>query len=187
VRIVGRAGRHSLPLQLIMRHFTVVCILFLLLMLVSGEYNISTYAGIGCGDGLVATSAVLTNPFGVSIDSSGNLYIADTYAHKVRKVDSATNLVSTVAGSGNEAYSGNGGKATSAELQTPIKVALDASKNIYIADQNNNVIRKVTVSTGIITTVAGKGSTAGTVTDSIAATSSKLYYPSDIALGMLNF
>ena len=157
----------------------------LLLLVVSGEYNITTYVGIGNGDGLTATSAVLTSPFGVALDSSRNLYIADTYANKVRKVDSTTNLMSTVAGSGIDDYSGDAGAATSAAFQIPIKVALDSSNNIYIADQNNNVIRKVTVSTGIITTVAGKASTTGTVTDGIAATSSKLYYPSDITVGTL--
>ncbi len=155
----------------------------LLLLVVSGEYSITTYVGIGNGDGLTATSAVLTSTFGVTLDSSSNMYIADTYANKVRKVDSTTNLISTVAGSGIDEYSGDGGVATSAGFQIPIKVALDSSNNIYIADQNSNVVRKVTVATGIITTVAGKASTVGTVTDNVAATSSKLYYPSDVTVG----
>ena len=167
-----------------MRHVVVLYVLSLM-VLVYGEYNVSTYAGIGSGDGVAATSAFLTSPTGVVLDSSGNLYIADCFGHKVRKVDSGTNLVSTVAGSGSEGYSGNGGKATSAEMLKPLQIALDSSNNIYIAEQTSHVIRKVTVSTGIITVVAGKGSSVGTVSDNIAATSSKLYFPSDIVLGTL--
>lgn len=157
----------------------------LFLLVVCGEYNITTYVGIGYGDGLPATSAALTFPYGIALDSSENLYIADTYAHKVRMIGSATNLMSTVAGCGLEDYTGDAGAATSAAIKAPIKIALDSSNNIYIADQNNNVIRKVTVSTGIITTVAGKGSTVGSVVDNTAATNSKLYYPSDVTLGTL--
>ena len=168
-----------------MRLLTAVLIALLLLM-VCGEYNITTYVGIGSGDGLPATSAALTYPHGITLDSSENLYIVDTIAEKVRKIGSATNLMSTVAGCGIEDYTGDAGVATSAALNVQFGgIGLDSSNNIYIADRNNNVIRKVTVSTGIITTVAGKGSTVGSVIDNTAATSSKLYYPSDVTLGTL--
>ena len=145
---------------------------------------IETVAGTGSGDGGVATSGMLNTPTGVKVDSSGNMYIADSYNHKIRKVTN-TGTISTVAGTGYANYYGISIQATSASLNYPYGIGLDSSNNIYIADRNNNVIRKVTVSTGIITTVAGKGSTVGSVIDNTAATNSKLYYPSDVTLGTL--
>jgi len=122
---------------------------------------ITTVAGNGTpgysGDGGVATSAELYYPSGVAIDSAGNIYIADAMNNRIRKVTVSTGDISTVAGNGSEGYSGDGGPATSAEMNTPYEVALDASGNIYISDSNNYRVREVAVSTGIITTVAGTG------------------------------
>ncbi|MEI7978946.1 MAG: T9SS type A sorting domain-containing protein [Bacteroidota bacterium] len=138
---------------------------------------ISTVAGNGIagyfGDGSLATSSRLDHPSGVAIDVSGNIYIADGYNHKIRKVTASTGIISTVAGNGTYGYGGDGSVATSANLNTPTGVAIDGSGNIYIADLLNHRIRKVTASTGIISTVAGNG-TNGYGGDGSVATSANL-------------
>jgi RHS repeat-associated protein len=120
---------------------------------------ITTVAGDGIqgysGDGGPAVQAKLRHPSGVIVDGSGNIYIADTLNHCIRKVDTS-GIITTVAGNGTEGYSGDGGPAAQAKLRHPSGVAVDASGNIYIADTHNNRIRKVDTS-GIITTVAGDG------------------------------
>src|SRR5207247_899789 len=120
---------------------------------------ITTVAGDGsatfAGDGGAATSASLNGPFGVALDASGNLYVADLNNYRIRKVAAATGIITTVAGNGSPAFAGDGGTATSASLDSPTGVALDASGNLYIADFGNQRIRKVAAATGIITTVAG--------------------------------
>ena len=122
---------------------------------------ISTVAGNGRngneGGGGLATSASLAWPQGIAVDVSGNIYIADTSNRSIFKVTKSTGIITTVAGNGQYGYSGNGGQATSAVIGSPVSVAVDASGNIYIADYYNYRIRKVTKSTGIITTVAGNG------------------------------
>jgi uncharacterized protein (TIGR03437 family) len=129
---------------------------------VSASGIITTVAGNGSGsfashpgDGGPATSVPLS-PFGVAVDASGNLFIADSGNGRIRKV-SASGIITTVAGGGNGSFSGDGGPATSASLQGPFGVTVDASANLFIADSLNNRIRKVSAS-GIITTVAGSGS-----------------------------
>src|ERR1035437_2772384 len=138
--------------------------------------SISTVAGDNAqgysGDGSVATSAELYYPHGAAVDSAGNIYIADTFNSSIRKVDTSGNI-STVAGNGTGGYSGAGSAATSAELYDPTGVAVDSAGNIYIADQLNNRIRKVDVSTGNISTVAGNG-TQGYSGDLNTATSAEL-------------
>ena len=139
---------------------------------------ISTVAGNGSagysGDGGAATAAELNEPLGVTVDASGNLYIADYVNNVIRKV-TPSGIIGTVAGNGTGGYSGDGGAATAAELYGPVGVAVDASGNLYIADYFNNRIRKVTPS-GIIGTVAGNG-TEGYSGDGGAATAAGLYYP----------
>src|SRR6267143_3766957 len=115
----------------------------LVLALPALSQTINTVAGGGAGDGGAATSASLNFPSGVALDASGNLYIADQFNHRIRKVAAATGIIATVAGNGSPAFAGDGGAATSASLNYPDRVALDASGNLYIADQRNNRIRKV--------------------------------------------
>lgn len=120
---------------------------------------ISTIAGNGStgatGDGGLATNATITSPTGVAADARGNVYIASAPLGKVRKVD-VTGLITLFAGAGPAGYSGDGGAATSATLNSPYSVATDAAGNVYISDTNNSVIRKVT--NGAISTIAGSGS-----------------------------
>ncbi len=145
---------------------------------------ISTIAGTGTagysGDGGQATSARLYSPNGVRVAASA-LYIADSNNDRIRKVDLATGIITTVAGTGTAGYSGDGGLATAAQLYTPYNVALDAANNLYIADYGNQRIRKVDAATGIITTIAGTG-TAGTTGDGGPATSAQIYYPTGVAV-----
>ena len=119
---------------------------------------ITTVAGNGTsialryfGDGGNGTNALLNNPAGVAVDASGNVFIADTSNHRIRKVDT-NGIITTIAGNGTNGYSGDGGPATSAKLYGPSGIACDTSGNFFIADTGNNVIRKVNPS-GIITTV----------------------------------
>ncbi len=123
---------------------------------------ISTIAGNGTegfsGDGDAATHASLHSPGGIYVDKSGNLYIADTFNHRIRKVDTK-GTISTIAGNGTEGFSGDGGPATLASLLKPWDVTVDQEGNIYIADTFNHRIRRVDVQLGVITTVAGSGPT----------------------------
>lgn len=118
---------------------------------------ISTIAGDGSngniGDGGPATAARFYSPYGLAMDAAGNIYIADHRNHKVRKVDMATGIVTTVVGTGTAGTSGDGGSATAAEIEYPVGLAIDATNNLYIADYVGT-IRKVNLSTGIISTHA---------------------------------
>ncbi len=146
---------------------------------------ISTIAGTGTGgysgDGLPATSATIKRPYNVNLDASGNIYFGDYNGNNViRKITVSTGIISTVAGnkSGNGGYSGDGGAATSASLNYPADVILDDSGNLYITDYKNNRIRKVDISTGLISTVVGTGaSTATSIGDGGAATSAIINGP----------
>jgi uncharacterized protein (TIGR03437 family) len=124
---------------------------------------ISTIAGTGSagffGDGGPALNAQFnfgaTQTIGMAADSQGNLYVADVFNHRIRRID-AQGMITTVAGNGNAGFSGDGGPAQSAALNRPHSVAVDGAGNLYIADTNNNRIRKVSTS-GTITTIAGGG------------------------------
>jgi len=143
--------------------------------------NIATVAGKGLagytGDGGPATNAKLNKPRGVFVDASGDIYIADTDNHRIRKVDAGTQQISTVAGTGSGGFSGDGGPATSAELKGPEGVFVDESGNIFIADTDNHCIRKVDAATQEINTVAGIGGSSGFEGDGGPATSAKLNNP----------
>ncbi len=110
---------------------------------------------VSSGDGGLATSAGLKSPSGITVDSQGNLYIAESNAHRVRKVDT-NGIITTFAGTGAVGFSGDGGLATQAKLIFPQNVAVDKEDNVYIADAGNARIRKVNKE-GIITTVVGNG------------------------------
>jgi trimeric autotransporter adhesin len=110
------------------------------------------------GDGGQATLATLYTPCAVALDTSGNIYIADSGNNRIRKVTVSTGVITTVAGNGNEGYVSDNVAATSTSLNDPQDVAVDAIGDIFIADSGNRRIRKVTASTGIITTIAGPGS-----------------------------
>ncbi len=120
---------------------------------------ISTFAGNGIGgysgDGGQATAAEFTAPFGIAFDANGNMYIGDTYNNRVRKINTS-GIISTFAGNGINGFTGDGGQATAAEIFNPMDVTFDANGNLYIADQTNNVVRKVNTS-GVISTYAGNG------------------------------
>ncbi len=160
---------------------------------------ITTVAGNGTagytGDGGPATSATINFPEGVAVDSSGNLFITDDGNDVIRRVGAATGDISTVAGTPissttgfptactNTYYCGDGGAATSAGLSSPTDVAVDGSDDLFIADQYNNVIRRVDGTTGIITTVAGNYNLGYTYSgDGSAATAAGLYEPAGIAV-----
>jgi sugar lactone lactonase YvrE len=121
--------------------------------------TILTVAGNGTagyfGDGGPAASAELDTPMGLAVDGSGNLYIADYHNNCIRRVDKG-GIITTAAGNGKPGYSGDGGSATGAELNSPDDVAVDTSGNLYIADTGNNCVRKVDTA-GIISTVAKCG------------------------------
>ncbi len=139
---------------------------------------ISTYAGNGIasfsGDGGAATAAEMNVAAGVAVDVSGNIFIADFYNFRVRKVNTS-GKISTVAGNGNYSFSGDGGQATAASIKSFIGVAVDKNGNIYIADQANGRVRKVNTS-GIMSTFAGNG-TQSYSGDGGLASAAELSYP----------
>jgi len=122
----------------------------------AASYNVSTIAGSAVsfsGDGAIATAARLRSPFGIFVHSSGDVYFADTDNNRIRKITASTGFISTIAGTGTSSFSGDDGPATAATLSVPRGVYLDSSDNIYIADSFNNRIRKITATTGVISTL----------------------------------
>ncbi len=135
------------------------------------------FSGDNSGNG--ATNAELNDPIGVAVDSSGNVYVADYLNNRIRKIAGA--VISTVAGNGGTGFTGDNGQASTAGVYEPRGVAVDSSGNVYIADSHNYRVRKVTVSTGVISTVAGSG-TPGYTGDNGSATLAELRYPVSVAL-----
>jgi sugar lactone lactonase YvrE len=161
--------------------FTAILALFLAAVYLApaaGAQNVTTVAGGFVGDGRPANKASFQLPYMVVRDKSGNTYISDTYAQRVRKIDS-TGTISAYAGTGIAGYNGDGGPATSATLQYPIGLALDPAGELVIADDFNNRVRKVD-SSGNISTLAGNG-IAGYSGDGGLATSASLNGPRDLA------
>jgi uncharacterized alkaline shock family protein YloU len=110
------------------------------------------------------------------------VYIPDTGNNRIRKVTVSTEIITTIAGTGTGSYSGDGSQATSAALNSPYGVVLDTAGNVYIADVNNQRIRKVTISSGIITTIAGSSTSSSYSGDNGPATSATLNYPFGVAV-----
>ncbi len=144
---------------------------------------ISTVAGNGqigsSGDGGLAINAPFNSPNGVAVDNSGNIYIADTNNQRIRKVNSA-GIISTIAGSGIQGFDGDGSANPALQqLDTPVGIFLDVAGNLLIADAGNHRIRKLNLTSGVLTTIAGKGYGLGTP-DGTAATNSFLRYPTSV-------
>jgi hypothetical protein len=161
----------------------------------TGEITTVAGSGTGCtgqtdslGDGCPATSAQLSNPRAIAVDSAGNFYIADYGNQRIRKVTEATGIITTVGGNGTAGYLGDNNPATSAELDNPTGLAVNSSGTLlYIADSGNNVVRMVNLTSGTITTVAGNGFGSGTTGggytgDTGPATNAEMWNPSGVAL-----
>lgn len=153
-----------------------------------GTGIITTIAGNGVagfsGDNKRAIRAKLNVPVGITLDGEGNLFIADSLNQRIRKIDATTSIITTIAGNGNAKFSGDNGPAIMAELNFPNGLALDNVGNLYIADYNNSRIRKVDLSTSVITTVAGTAE-KGSRGDGGLATNAELENPITIALDIL--
>ncbi|MGA2119431.1 MAG: hypothetical protein ABSH56_32365 [Bryobacteraceae bacterium] len=145
----------------------------------NGAQNSQSGQGTYSGDNGPATSAGLNIPYGAAVDTSGNLLIADLYNNRVRKV-SSSGTITTVAGNGQQNFSGDGGPATSAITGQPYGLAVDAVGNLFVADFGNDRVRKVS-SSGVITTIAGNGN-PGFSGDGGTAASAQLNYPKGLAV-----
>ncbi|GAB3993629.1 hypothetical protein GCM10028807_29380 [Spirosoma daeguense] len=148
---------------------------------ISPDGIISTIAGNGTagssGDGGPAIAAQINGPSSMLVDVDNNLFIVEYYGNRIRKV-SSDGIITTLAGNGTAGFSGDGGLATSAQLNSPIAIALDESGNFFVSDRYNQRIRKIT-SSGIISTVAGTGS-AGFNGDGNLAIDTRINYPNDL-------
>ena len=121
---------------------------------------ITTYAGVQgyagySGDNVLATKSTLQTPWGLTVGPDNALYIADLSNNRIRRVDPSTNIMTTVAGSGNGGYNGDAGPAVQAGIEGPAAVAVDPAGNLYIGDSGNNCVREVNATTGIISTIVG--------------------------------
>ncbi|MFP5228915.1 MAG: Ig-like domain repeat protein, partial [Acidobacteriota bacterium] len=153
----------------------------------SNAGTITTVAGDGSAGydatATVATATSLNQPGGVAVDGAGNLYIADTNNNVIRKVNLATGAISTAAGTGAPGYTGDGGPANAATLNSPEGVTVDAAGDLYIADTNNAAVREVVAATGKIATIAGDGTgVPGFAGDGTAAVGAKMNAPYGVAL-----
>ena len=168
--------RSALPLAVLLA-------LLLSSSLLAGNGLIYTIAGAGQNgspaSGILATSAQLTSPYGICVDASNNIYIADQGNNRVVKVDAVTGILTLVAGKGMAYSSGDGGPAVLAGINGPTSVALDAAGNLYISESNR--IRRVDKRSGVIATIAGTG-TQGFRGDGGPATNAYLNRPLGIAL-----
>ena len=151
-------------------------------VLVAAE--VTTIAGTGVsghsGDNGPAAEAQLGNPYGLTIGPDGALYICEIDTHRVRRIDLATGLITTVAGTGERGYSGDGGPATDAQLNEPYEVRFDEAGDLYFVDMRAAVIRKVDMESGTISTIAGTGE-PGFSGDGGAATDAQFNQPHSLA------
>jgi hypothetical protein len=157
---------------------------------VAANGTITTVAGggSGCaqqtdavGDGCPPTQAQLSGLLGIAVDGNFRVVVADEFHQRVRLIDPGANIITSIAGTGTVGYTGDGAAAKQATLSYPIAVAVDGAGNVFIADKNNHVVRKVTAATGMISTVAGNG-TSGYSGDNGPATAATLIQPSGLAV-----
>src|SRR6185312_3840189 len=145
---------------------------------------LTTIAGNGAfgfsGDGGPATSATLSTPYYLAVDSQDRVLISDLANNRIRRIET-DGTINTIVGNGTAGFSGDGGPATAAEINQPYGIAVDAQDNIYVADETNQRIRKITAG-GTISTVAGTSS-GGASGDAAAATSAQLLFALGIAAG----
>jgi hypothetical protein len=164
---------------------------------VAGNVTVCAARSDSVGDGCPATQATLNQPQGVTLDASGDIFIADTYNNRIREVNAATGVIATIAGSGftnpngTGGYSGDGGPASGADLNWPYTVAFDPAGNMYIPDSQNNRVREVMASGGVVTassiivTFAGNGTVPVMQSCSpapVAATTTTVWIPSGVAV-----
>jgi len=152
--------------------------------------TIATIAGTGAagfsGDGAAATAAQLDRPTALAVDAAGNVCVADTGNHRVRRIAKATGVITTVAGDGVEGFAGDGGAATAAAIDSPNGLVVDAVGNLYLADTHNGRVREVSAATGVISTIAGVGFSVGNMQafggDGGAATAAGLALPRGLTM-----
>ncbi len=160
-----------------------VAVLFATASAVSAAQNISTIAGTGARgtptDNVAGTSSTVDGTNGIALDRFGNLYIADSNHHRIRKL-SLGGKITTVAGNGTQGFAGDGAAATAAQLNYPTTIAINAAGELFIADYGNHRVRKIATD-GKITTVAGSG-TEGFSGDGAAATAAQLNNPVGVAI-----
>ena len=148
------------------------------------ELIITTAVGTGekgfAGDGGPAAQAMLNGPFDLAFDPAGNLYFADTFNHRIRRVDSRSGIITTIAGSGDAGYSGDGGPALEAALNEPYGVVVDRAGNVYTADRKNACVRRIDAASRSIATFAGTG-TPGYSGDGGPAARAALTEPNGLA------
>jgi len=144
---------------------------------------ITTIAGNGfagfTGDGGPASSAQINTPWGIALDTSGNIYFSDRFNYRIRKINTS-GIISTIGGNGISGFSGDSGPATDAELDQPVDIYVDIYNNLYFSDFFNQRIRKINT-TGIISTIAGNG-ISGYSVDGVPATSTEIYTPIGVAV-----
>ena len=145
-----------------------------------------TYTSGFSGDGGQALTAQLSYPRGITVDTQSNVYVCDTGNSRIRRIDAATGVITTIAGNGVEAYSGASGVGYLVSLSTPTGITTDAGGNLYIADTNNNCIRFLNTGTGTLTTIAGEPPNAGYNGDNIFANAAFLSSPSHLVFDSVN-
>lgn len=148
-----------------------------------GTGTITTVAGTTAGfsgDNGPASAAQLDLPTALALGSDNNLYIADTQNHRIRKVNLTNGTITTIAGNGRQGFSGDGGPAVSAAIDSPTGLAVDAGQNVYLADTHNHRVRRIDAATGQITTIAG--SAAGFSGDNGPATAAALALPHGLSI-----
>jgi sugar lactone lactonase YvrE len=164
---------------------TTLFVLAFALTCTSADPVVDDLAGTGqpgfSGDGGPAVRAVVNQPFDLVYNADGDLYFSDTGNHRIRRIDTRSGVVTTIAGNGEKGFAGDGGPATAARMNEPYGLALDPRGNLYFADRLNRRVRRVDAETGVISTVAGDGSNASTGDDG-PGVKAGIVEPNDVAL-----